>query len=197
MKMLKILLEEEREWINFVVNNLPGRIGRVIRRLYWKNRFKKSKNFTFFYGCLITGPGNIILGDGVKMTFGCCLYAHNNGSLHIGDRVSVNSNVIFGASDNGNIYIGNDVLIGPNVVMRASNHNYSKASVPINKQGHSGGKIVIEDDVWIGANAVILADVTIGRGAIVAAGAVVKDNVPPFSLAAGVPAKIVKEKIRE
>lgn len=52
--------------------------------------------------------------------------------------------------------------------------------------------VVIENDVWIGANAMIMEGVTIGNGAVVAAGAVVTKNVPPYAIVAGVPAKIIK-----
>jgi acetyltransferase-like isoleucine patch superfamily enzyme len=64
----------------------------------------------------------------------------------------------------------------------------------IREQGHSGGKIVIEDDVWIRANAVITPDVIIGKGAVVAAGAVVTSDVPPYQIVGGVPAKTIANR---
>ena len=63
----------------------------------------------------------------------------------------------------------------------------------IDEQGVSTKPVVIEDDIWIGANAVILPGVTIGHHTVVAAGAVVTKDVPPHSLVAGVPAKIIKQ----
>jgi len=60
----------------------------------------------------------------------------------------------------------------------------------------SKGNITIGNDVWIGANAVILSGVHIGHGAVVAAGAVVNKNVPPYALAAGVPARVIKYRLR-
>jgi len=124
------------------------------------------------------------------------MYAHNNGLLKIGDRVNINHNVMLGASDNGEIIIGNDVLVGPNVVIRASNHVSSQKDIPINQQGHAAGRIVIEDDVWIGANSVILPNITIGKGAVIGAGSVVTKDVPFYSLAGGVPAKVIKDNFR-
>ena len=56
--------------------------------------------------------------------------------------------------------------------------------------------MVIEDDCWIASNAVILAGVTIGKGSVVAAGAVVTESVPPFSVVGGVPAKLIKSRIK-
>lgn len=122
------------------------------------------------------------------------VYAHNGGFVRIGNWVSVNTNVQIGAADSGEIIIGNDVLIGPNVVIRASNHVYDRVDIPIREQGHSGGKIVIEDDVWIAANAVVLPDVVIGKVAVVAAGAVVTSDVPPYQIVGGVPSKIIANR---
>tara|TARA_Y100001978_G_scaffold202688_2_gene224692 strand:+ start:187 stop:495 length:309 start_codon:yes stop_codon:yes gene_type:complete len=89
----------------------------------------------------------------------------------------------------GEIKIGKNVLIGPNSVLRSNNHNFKILQKPINQQGMSEGKIIIEDDVWIGSNVVILPNVIIGKGSIVAAGAVVTSKVKSFSIVGGVPAK--------
>jgi galactoside O-acetyltransferase len=122
------------------------------------------------------------------------LNAYNGGLIKVGNRVNVNTNVRIDAAEKGEIIIGNDVLIGPNVVIRASNHVYDRLDIPIREQGHSGGRIVIEDDVWIGANAVITPNVTIGKGAVVAAGAVVVHNVDPYDIVGGVPAKTIANR---
>lgn len=57
--------------------------------------------------------------------------------------------------------------------------------------------IIIEEDVWCGANVTILKGVTIGRGSIIAAGAVVTKNIPPYSIACGVPAKVIKKRMSD
>ena len=77
--------------------------------------------------------------------------------------------------------------------MTALNHNFEDAEKRIDVQGVSTTPVSIEDDVWIGANAVILSGVHIGNHCVVAAGAVVTKDVPPHSLVAGVPAKIIKQ----
>lgn len=196
-KILQILIQEVSEWIEyFFVRNLPGRTGLAVRRWYWSNKFCKSSTYSLFAGCTITSPERISIGRNVVISQNCCLYAHNNGLIKIGDKVSFNNRVILNAADGGEIFIGNDVIIGPNVVIRACNHQYFKKDVPINKQGHIVGKIIIKDDVWIGANVVILAEITIGKGAIIGAGAVVDKDIPPYALAGGVPAKVIKENCR-
>jgi acetyltransferase-like isoleucine patch superfamily enzyme len=198
VRILMIILEELRGWFeSLFIANLPGRIGFLFRRLYWSCRFRtRDRSFHMSTGCVITAPENISIGKDIKMMHNCCLYAHGGGSIQLGDRVAMNSNVTLGASENGTIEIGADVLIGPNVVFRASNHKFSKKEIPVNLQGHTGGAIKVGDDVWIGANAVILSGVTIGKGAIIGAGAVVKGYIPSYSLAGGVPAKVIRESCR-
>ena len=197
-KILKLLREEIKEWFeNFLIKNPPGRTGKLLRRLYWSKRFHKHPlSLSISGGCTITSPENIYVGEKVNIMQNCSLYAIGNGFIKIGDRVSINSNVILGGAEDGEIIIGSDVLIGPNVVIRASNHKYLQKDIPIKQQGHTGGKIIIGDDVWIGANVVILPNVTIGGGAVIGAGAVVNRDIPSHSLAAGVPAKIIKEDCR-
>ena len=70
----------------------------------------------------------------------------------------------------------------------------SRLDVPIRDQGHVAGSIVVGDDVWIGSNVVVTSNVEIGSHSIVAAGAVVTANVPPRSVVAGVPARIIKTR---
>lgn len=112
--------------------------------------------------------------------------------VDLGDRVFVNRGTLITA--HADIYIGDGVLIGPYVVINSGDHNYSDPTRPIDSQGHTAGPITIGNDVWLGAHCVILRDVKIGDGAVVAAGAVVIEDVPPRTLVAGVPA--VPKKLR-
>ena len=73
------------------------------------------------------------------------------------------------------------------------NHNFAEKDLRIDEQGVSTNPVTIGDDIWIGANAVILPGVHIGSHCVVAAGAVVTKDVPPHSLVAGVPAKVIKQ----
>lgn len=123
------------------------------------------------------------------------LDANENGLIKIGNGTSININTLIDASQNGSITIEENVMIGPNVVIRASNHNFKDLSIPMKFQGHSGGKITICKDVWIGANVTILPNVYIGEGSVIGAGAVVIKNVPEYSICGGVPAKVIKKRI--
>lgn len=97
----------------------------------------------------------------------------------------------------GGIEIWENVLIGNFVSMHSENHNFERLDVPIDKQGVSHKGIKIGNDCWLGAKVTILDGVTIGDGCVIAAGAVVTSNIPDFSIAAGVPAKIIKKEKNE
>lgn len=152
-----------------------------------------GESSTFEVGTLILGGENISIGHHFGIMRYSRLTAHG-GFLQIGDRVSINSNVCVDAANGGRIVVGDDVLFGPNVVLRASNHKFETRDVPINQQGHQGGSIVIENDVWIAANAVVLPGVRIGSHAVVAAGAVVTKDVEPWTIVGGVPARVISRR---
>lgn len=93
----------------------------------------------------------------------------------------------------GGVTIGDNVYTSPFVQIVAVNHVYDDPTRPIIEQGITAQGIVIEDDAWIGSSAIILDGVRVGKGAVVAAGAVVSKDVPPHTVVAGVPAKVIKE----
>jgi len=89
---------------------------------------------------------------------------------------------------------GDNVICGPRVSFHAENHVYTDPNTPIRLQGVTRRGIVVEADCWIGAGSMILDGVRIGRGTVVAAGAVVTRDVPPYSVVAGVPARVIKSR---
>ncbi|MES2332701.1 MAG: acyltransferase [Bacteroidota bacterium] len=111
------------------------------------------------------------------------------GDVLIGDRSLIGmGNVIIGP-----VTIGNDVILAQNVVASGLNHGYEDIQLPISKQNINTSAIVIEDECWIGANVVIVAGVTIGKHSVVAAGAIVTKDIPPYSVAVGNPARVIKQ----
>ena len=92
------------------------------------------------------------------------------------------------------VTIGSNVSIAPNVVIVGMNHVFSNLDDTIKSQGSTSKGIIFEDDVWIATNVSILDGITIGKGTVIAAGAVVNKDVPPYSVMAGVPAKVVKQR---
>ena len=97
----------------------------------------------------------------------------------------------------GQITIGDHVRIAPHVMMIAANHVFDDPDATIAGQGLRHAPITIEDDVWIGGRVMITAGVTIGSGSVIGAGAVVTHDIPPMSVAVGVPAKPIKSRQAE
>ena len=127
------------------------------------------------------------LGDySVIESFACI----NNavGDVIIGDhtRIGLHNTII------GPVTIGSHVNLAQGITVTALNHNFEDSDKLIDEQGVSTTPVTIGDDIWIGANAVVLPGVTIGAHSV-AAGAVVTKDIPPHSLVAGVPAKIIKQ----
>lgn len=112
--------------------------------------------------------------------------------ISIGNNVSLNEWVYLLGF--GGLTIGNDVRIGHRVSIITSDHQYSDPSRPIVEQGLSAAPVVIEDDVWIGCNATILKGVRIGRGSVIAAGAVVNQDVAQNTVVGGVPARVISTR---
>jgi acetyltransferase-like isoleucine patch superfamily enzyme len=114
----------------------------------------------------------------------------NNG---VGE-VQIGSNSLIGLGNViiGPVKIGNNVILAQHIVASGLNHNYTDINKPIHAQGVTVAPIIIEDDCWIGANTVVTAGVTIGRHSVVAAGAVVTKSIPPYSVAVGNPARVIK-----
>ena len=95
------------------------------------------------------------------------------------------------------IIIGNYVLTGPGVLITDNAHGDSTKSsmdiFPIFRSLYSKGPVIIEDNVWIGEGAMIMPNVRIGKGSIIAANSVVTSDVPPYSITAGIPARVIKQ----
>jgi acetyltransferase-like isoleucine patch superfamily enzyme len=127
-------------------------------------------------------------GDFLTVHPGVSISYPNN--VKFGSYVFINKGTIFTA--HAEIIVGNNVLIGPYVIFNSASHIYQDPNQLIREQGHVLGSIIVDDDVWIGAHSCIFHNVHIGMGAIVAANSVVKSSIPPYSIVAGSPAKIVK-----
>lgn len=114
-------------------------------------------------------------------------YTNFGRSISFGKNIFINHACSF--LDMGGITIEDDVMIGPRVNLTSENHPLN----PNDREAIIPGHIVIKRNAWIGAGATILPGITVGENAIVAAGAVVNRDVPPNTVVAGVPAKVIKE----
>jgi maltose O-acetyltransferase len=121
------------------------------------------------------------------------IYIGNGQNISIGYGVQINENVFIQGGK-----IGNFVMIAPNVSILSSSHKFDTIDIPMALQGKIEGKyVVIQDDVWIGRNVVIMPGITVGKGAIIGAGAIVTKDIPPYTICAGVPAKIISYRNHE
>lgn len=172
---------------------LPSRPGLAMRLLAWRPLFEACGKVRFGPSLVLQGCANMRLADGVRLGHGCRLHAVDNGRLEIGPDTALSPGVTVDASS-GLIRLGRQVAIGPGTVIRAANHRFDRTDVPIMLQGHDYGEVLVEDDVWIAANCTITPGVRIGRGAVIGAGAVVTRDVPPMTVAAGVPARPLRQR---
>jgi serine acetyltransferase len=135
---------------------------------------------------------DVIIGSQSLINCGGFEWSEYKGMISIGDHSYIGPHsVLLGA---GEIEIGKDVLIGPGVFIASHGHMFNETAVSMREQPTKFAKISIEDDVWIGSNAVILPGIKIGRGSIVGAGAVVSKNIPSYSIAVGIPARVIKDR---
>jgi acetyltransferase-like isoleucine patch superfamily enzyme len=116
------------------------------------------------------------------------VYSDHGVNIRIGRNVFINQGCHL--SDIGGIDIGDDVMIGPRVNLITSGHPVDPSQ---RRSGVTAAPIRIERNVWIGAAATILQGVTIGENSVIGAGSVVTRDVPPGTLAVGVPAEVVRE----
>lgn len=112
--------------------------------------------------------------------------------IKIGNNVGINRDCYIAVR--GKIKIGDNVIFGPGVKIFSENHNFSDLNIPIKNQGVTHLDVELENDIWLGANCVILPGVKIESGAIIAAGAIVSNDVKSNTIVGGVPAKILKKR---
>jgi acetyltransferase-like isoleucine patch superfamily enzyme len=198
-----------------IFKQFPSIFGSYIRPVVYKNILGKVGK-----GCLIErnvridNPSKIFMSDRVFIGENClispgskngeirfdsdifiaplCGFKAFGGNISIGKHVHFSRNAFINAR--GGVEIGQDSLFGPNVVLMTTNHVFTNVDIPIRLQGVQSDAIKIENDVWLGSNVLVMPGVTIKTGAVVAAGAVVTKDIPAFSIAAGVPAKVIKKR---
>ncbi len=156
---------------------------RIIRRPYYI-RGKRGIDF----------GNNLTVGVGIRIDV---FLKDGTVGLSIGDNVQMNDYVHIGVREK--VTIGNDVLIGSKVLITDHNHgfyNSTNSSNPDSKPAERelvSKPVIIEDNVWIGEMANILPGVKIGKGSVIGASTVITKNIPPYSIAVGNPAKIIKK----
>ena len=164
-----------RLWVRLFVNPFIHKRGKnTVIRFSARMDLLPFKSFTIGNNCIVEDFSTI-----------------NNG---VGD-VSIGNNAGIGLSNTiiGPVKIGNYVMLAQNIVISGLNHGYEDVNVPPRLQKVVTKQIIIEDNVWVGANSVITAGVTVGKHSIIGAGSVITKDIPPYSVAVGNPARVIKK----
>lgn len=164
-----------RAWVRWFVNpffhkrGAGSRIRSAVRMdVVPFNRFELGSNAVIeSFSVINNGVGDVFIGESSFIGIG---------------------NVVIGP-----VNIGNHIIFAQHVVLSGLNHGYENPDLPIYQQPVSTALITVEDECWIGANVVITAGVTIGKHSVVAAGSVVTKSIPPYSIAVGSPARVIKQ----
>lgn len=196
-----------------------GALGLLLRAWLYPKLLKRcGKNVNFGTNVVLRHPHRIEIGDNVVIDDNCLLDAKgtDNNGIRIENGVFVGRNTILSCK-NGDISLGENVNIGFNceifsaskVSLGASTlvaaycyfigggHDYDDPNVSVLEQGRRSHGIDIGEDAWFGAGAKILDGVKVGQHSIIGAGAVVTTDVPEYSVCAGIPAKVIRDRRKE
>ena len=195
--------------------NITGSLGFYLRQKFYRSLFNKmGKNVIIGRGVTFRQPQKISIKTGSviddysritvmgnsndsRIDIGHSVFigpytvcSSRNSTIHIEDNTSIGSHSRIGIMQ-GNLHIGNYVLVGAYCYIGGGNHELKSIDVPMAKQGFRGkGGVFIEDDVWLGASVVVQDGVRIGKGSVIGACSLVNKDIPPYSIAYGVPARI-------
>jgi len=195
---------------------IPGAVGLLLRsKLYPLILGSVGANVVFGTGVTLRHPHKIHIGDNVVIDDLCCLDAKGtsnmgiqigsgvfvgrntilsckNGDIIIDDRANIGFNCeIFSAS---RVRVGQDTLMAAYTYLVGGDHLYDRTDIPVLQQGRTARGIEVGDGVWLGAHVVVTDGSMVGRDAIVGAGAVVVGDIPDFAVAAGIPAKVMRDR---
>jgi acetyltransferase-like isoleucine patch superfamily enzyme len=196
---------------------LPGALGLAFRKLFWPGLFAHAgRGSVWGRNVVVRHPGKIRIGDGVVIDDGCYLDAKGSeaGEFRIGDRAIIGRNCIVSSKggsvviedrvniggacalySSGGIRIGADTMFAAHCYVGGGRYDpYGRLEIPMCQQELPARGVVIEEDCWLGAGAAVIDGVRVGKGSVIAAGAVVTRDVHPYSVVAGVPAKLVGKR---
>jgi acetyltransferase-like isoleucine patch superfamily enzyme len=161
--------------------------------LDWSGRLKQlGNNSVIEEGTRVFHPENVTIGSNVFVGHDGHIDGYHSGHITVGDGTWIGAFTFLNGA--AGLAIGKAVGIGPRVTILTSEHRLDFPDIPVIHAEISFSKVTVEDGSDIGAGALILPGVTIGRGAVVGGGAVVTRDVPPFSVVAGNPARVIRDR---
>jgi acetyltransferase-like isoleucine patch superfamily enzyme len=206
-----------QELLTTCLGPLPGLLGLGLRRLFYPLLFAEvGRGCTLGVNLSLRQPSRISLGRGILVDDGCQLSVRGGtgvaisledgvfagrhsvlttrcGTIHVGERTSISACCRIASTSR--VTIGRLVQIAAFTYIGGGDHRIDRVDVPIIEQGfESRGGVEIEDDVWIGAGVVVHDGVYIGNGAVIGAGSVVTKDIPPYAVALGAPARVVRDR---
>jgi len=201
------------ELVTLVAQAVPGALGLVLRKLLYPRLLGAfGRNVVFGQNVVLRHPRKIRIGDHVVVDDNCLLDAKGddnrgiqigtgvflgrntilsckNGDIELGDRTNIGFNCeVFSAS---RVVLGADTLLAAYCYIVGGDHDFSDTSKAVLAQGRVSKGVTIGEGVWMGSGAKILDGVVVGRHAIIGAQAVVREDVPDYGVAVGVPAKVI------
>lgn len=172
-------------------NSLPRRLGRLVQSLLSPGVLLHPFRMMHYYGYT-----HVL--ERRKMTTGRDTRIAPNASFRNGDRIELGDQVqlgeytaLWGGRDSAWIRVGARTTFGPNCFVTAADYGLARDQ-RITDQPMIERDVVIGPDCWIGTKSVITAGVTLGEGCVIGAGSVVTRDVPPYAIAAGIPAKVIR-----
>ena len=207
------------EFLTSTFSGCPGAAGIILRKIFYRFLFKKiGKGVVFGKNITLRHPNKIIIGDNVVIDENCMLDAKgsSNKGIEIKNNGYIGRNTILSCKD-GDIILEENVNIGFNCEIQSSSHvSIGKNALIaayvyiiagdhlLNIEGQSASSahgsskgIVIGENCWLGAKATIFDGVEIGHDTVIGASALVNNDIPSFSIAVGIPAKVIKNRLEE
>ena len=196
---------------------LPGALGLAFRRLFWPSLFGRiGKGTVWGRNVVVRHPANMWIGNGVLVDDDCffdakgcevgqfriddsvvisrgCHVTGKHGSVHLGPRVNVGSGCMILSV--GGITVGADTMFAGNCYVGGGTYDAdSPLDRPMNQRPRRARPVEIGEDCWLGAGVVVIEGVKIGRGSVIGAGSIVTRDIPPYSIAVGVPARVRRQR---
>jgi acetyltransferase-like isoleucine patch superfamily enzyme len=203
----------KHEVITLVSQAVPGALGLVLRKALYPHLLDAcGRNVVFGQNVVLRHPGKVRIGDNVVIDDNCLLDAKGdtnagirigsgvfvgrntilsckNGDIELGDRANIGFNCeVFSAS---RVVLGADTLLAAYCYVVGGDHDFSDLTKPVLAQGRTSAGVDIGEGVWMGSGAKVLDGVVVGQHAIIGAQAVVRESVPAYAVAVGIPARII------